>query len=287
MQKFGLGKGLGSLIPRKIEKDILPKESPVSEGMLDKIFHIEIERILPNPHQPRKQFTHSDLEDLANSIKEHGIIQPLIATRIGPNYQLIAGERRLRAAKILGLKTAPLIIRDVKEQEQMELSLLENIQRSNLNAIEEAVAYQRLINEFNLSQEELAQRIGKSRPVITNMLRLLTLPDTIQKALIDGKIHYSTARVIVGLPEYDQMKFFNKVLKNELTVHDTEAEARKISVRKHLRRPKDANILSLEDKLKEVLGTKIEIKKTPHGGHILIHFYSDDELNEIMKRLSF
>ena len=162
MQKFGLGKGLGSLIPKKIQDDVILKTSPVFEGLKDQIFQIPLEKIFPNPHQPRKQFGHSELEDLANSIKEHGIIQPLIATKAGDGYQLIAGERRLRAAKIIGLKTVPVIVREAKKQEQLELALLENIQRSNLNPIEEAVAYQRLISEFNLSQDERGEKnIGK------------------------------------------------------------------------------------------------------------------------------
>ncbi len=285
MQKFGLGKGLGSLIPKKIQDDVIPKTSPVFEGLKDQIFQIPLEKIFPNPDQPRKQFGHSDLEDLANSIKEHGIIQPLIATKRGDGYQLIAGERRLRAAKILGLKTVPVIVREAKKQEQLELALLENIQRSNLNPIEEAVAYQRLISEFNLSQDELAKRIGKSRPVVTNMLRLLTLPEQIQKALMDNKISYSAARIIVGLPEYDQMKFFTKVLKNELNVREAESEAKRISVRKRSRNIKDANIVSLEEKLQSALGTRVFIKKRGQSGQIIIYFYSDDELSEILKKM--
>lgn len=287
MAKYGLGRGLSSLIAKKIQKDILPESSPVAEGLEDKIIQADTESISPNPHQPRRNFDHAELEDLANSIKEHGIIQPLIVTRLGDGrYQLIAGERRLRAAKMIGLKTVPVIARKAEKQQQLELSLLENIQRSNLNPIEEAVAYQRLINEFNLTQEELGVRLGKSRPVITNMLRLLTLPEVIQKAVIDGNITYSIARIIAGLPEYEQMKFFAKALKNKMTVEIAESEGHKFGTRRRSTPEKDASILALEEKLQGTLGTRVIIKKiSSGGGEMVIHFYSEDELQEIMRKM--
>lgn len=285
MQKYGLGKGLSSLIPKKIAKEILPKDSPVAEGMNEVVLQVEVEKVLPNPHQPRKQFSHSDLEDLANSIKEHGIIQPLIARPVGEKYELIVGERRLRAAKMVGLKTVPIIARQAEKQQQMVISLLENIQRSNLNPIEEAVAYQRLLNEFNLSQDELARRIGKSRPVVTNTLRLLTLPEPIQKAVIDGKISYSSARAIAGLPHYEQMKFFIRAMKANSNTTQISEEVKKISVR--TRRPPDPRLESLAEYLRGKLATRVEIKKSGTGGQIIIRYYSDDELNEIAKKFGF
>lgn len=284
MSKFGLGRGLGSLIPKKIEQKII-ETSPVAEGLFDRVLQLDVGQISPNPHQPRKHFSHNELEDLANSIKEHGIIQPLIVTRRENGYELIAGERRLRAAKILGLKTVPAILRAAKKQEQLELALLENIQRSNLNPIEEAVAYQRLVNEFSLSHDELARRIGKSRPVITNTLRLLTLSQEIQRAIAEGKLNYSAARLLAGLPEADQMKIFTKLIRQELTVRDAEQEAKNVAYRRSPRTLKDPQAASAEEKLQEKLGTRVRIKKSLKGGEIVIHYYSDDELREIMRKI--
>lgn len=288
MKKFGLGKGLGSLIPPKaaIEKNILSEESPVAKGLTDRVLEVAIENIRPNPQQPRIQFSPSSLEELAESIRKHGVIQPLIVTKTDGGYELIVGERRLRAAKMAGQTTVPVIVREVEKQEQLELSLLENIQRHDLNPIEEAVAYKRLLDEFNLTQEDLSLRLGKSRPVIANMLRLLHLPEEIQKALAEGKISYSVARIIVGLPEKDQMNFFQKALKNDFTVSDTSHEAKKIIVRHHPRRIKDPNTLGKEDMLRHALGTKVFIKKSGTQGQIVVHFYSDEELNGLVARIA-
>ena len=214
-------------------------------------------------------------------------MQPLIVTA-GPDgtYQVIAGERRLRAAQILGLKTVPAIVRDIKEQQKLELALVENIQRQDLNAIEEAVAYQRLIDEFSLTQEEVGRRVGKSRSAVTNALRLLTLPTEIQKALINGKINYSTARVIVGLPPQQRLKFFHKVLQQDLTVRAVENQARQVTVRKHLRKTKDPNLAALEEKIQAALGTKVIIKKSGVTGQIIIEYYSDEEFSNLIEKLS-
>ncbi|OGY43272.1 MAG: hypothetical protein A2729_02440 [Candidatus Buchananbacteria bacterium RIFCSPHIGHO2_01_FULL_39_14] len=281
----GLGKGLSSLIPPKIDKKILAADSAVSESE-ERIYQLAVQKIKPNPHQPRTDFDYQSLEDLTNSIKEHGILQPLIVTSTDNFYQVIAGERRLRAAQILGLKTVPAIIREVKEQEKLELALVENLQRKNLNSIEEAVAFQRLIDEFNLTQEEVAKRVGKSRAVITNTLRLLSLPTEIQKALIEGKINYSTARVITGLPPQQRLKFFQQVLKGDLTVRAAEGQAKKVSVKRHFRRTKDPNLSALEEKLQATLGTKVVIKKTGQTGTIVIEFYSPEELENLIGKLT-
>lgn len=286
MVKSGLGRGLASLIPKKINKEILPKTSPVYSDDSDNIRPVPVGEINPNPQQPRRDFSSQAQEELINSIREHGIIQPLIATKVGERYQLISGERRWRAAKALGLKTVPTIVREAKKQLQLELALIENIQRQNLNPMEEAVAYQRLIDEFNLTQDQLAKRVSKSRPVITNTLRLLILPEEIQKALISGKINYSTARIIVGLPESERMKFFQKAIKNQLTVRGFEGEVNRVEVRRHLRTVKDPNILSKEEILRQALGTRVNIKKTGLGGQIVIDYYSEEELVELIKKIS-
>ncbi|MFA6410260.1 MAG: ParB/RepB/Spo0J family partition protein [Candidatus Buchananbacteria bacterium] len=280
----GLGKGLGSLIPPKIDKQILPQNSSVFVQS-EMIVKVPINKIKANPHQPRTDFDHESLEDLTNSIKEHGIIQPLILTPSGNDYEVIAGERRLRAAQILELETVPAVIRDIQEQQKLELALVENIQRKDLNAIEEAVAYQRLIDEFNLTQEEAAVRVGKSRSAVTNALRLLGLPTEIQKALVTGKINYTTARVIVGLPPQERLKFFEKIIKQDLTVRAVENQAKKVIVRQHIRKAKDPNLTALEDKLQSALGTKVIVKKTGETGYITIEFYSSEDLEGIVNKI--
>ena len=283
MASGGLGRGLGSLIPSKIKKEVLPAGSQVLVGE-SAILDVEVGKIKPNPHQPRRDFSHEALEELILSIKEHGILQPLIASRDGDRFQLIAGERRLRAAEMAGLTTVPLIVRQAEEQQQLELALVENIQRRNLNPIEEAVSYQRLIDEFNLTQEAVAKRAGKSRTVITNNLRLLALPTEIQKALVDGKISYSTARVIVGLPAEKRLEFFRDALKNDLTVRAVEGEAKKVAVRRHFRKVKDPELQAHEEALQQALGTKVSIKKTGSSGSITIEFYSDEELAGLLAK---
>ena len=281
----GLGRGLSSLIPPKIDKKIFSKDFEVV-GQEEAVVKVAIEKIKANPLQPRSDFDHESLEDLTNSIKEHGILQPLILTAVDSGYQIIAGERRFRAAQVLGLKTIPAIVRDVKEQQKLELALVENIQRKDLNPIEEAFAFQRLIDEFSLTQEEVAKRIGKSRSAITNILRLLTLPTEIQRALINNKINYSIARVIVGLPPQERLKFFQKVLKQDLTVRALEGQARKVVVKRHFRKVKDPNLSALEEKLQNILGTKVTVKKSGETGQIIIEFYSAEELKGIVDKIA-
>ena len=281
----GLGRGLSSLIPPKIDKKIFSKDFEVV-GQEEAVVKVAIEKIKANPLQPRSDFDHESLEDLTNSIKEHGILQPLILTAVDSGYQIIAGERRFRAAQVLGLKTIPAIVRDVKEQQKLELALVENIQRKDLNPIEEAFAFQRLIDEFSLTQEEVAKRIGKSRSAITNILRLLTLPTEIQRALINNKINYSIARVIVGLPPQERLKFFQKVWKQDLTVRALEGQARKVVVKCHFRKVKDPNLSALEEKLQNILGTKVTVKKSGETGQIIIEFYSAEELKGIVDKIA-
>ena len=282
---YGLGKGLSSLIPPKINHDLVSPNSPVLSGE-ERVMQIPLDKIRANPLQPRHNFDHEALEDLTNSIREHGILQPLIVVKDEKGYEIVAGERRFRASQILDLKTVPAIVREIKEQQKLELALVENIQRQDLNPIEEAIAYRRLIDEFSLTQEEAAKRVGKSRTVVTNTLRLLSLPTEIQKAVIAGKISYSAARVIVGLPQEERMKFFQKVIDQDLPVRALEGQARKSSFKSKLKKPSDPNLIVLEEKLQAALGTRVTIKKSGQAGTIIIDFYSPEELNEIISKLN-
>lgn len=280
----GLGRGLSSLIPPKISK-ILPQDSQI-KGEEEKIIQIPITEIKLNPLQPRQDFNHLDLEELIDSIKEHGILQPLIVSKIDKGFQLITGERRLRAAQFLDLKSVPAVVRKIKKHQYLELALIENLQRKNLNSIEEAVAFQRLIEEFNLTQEEVAKKIGKSRSVIANTLRLLNLPSEIQKALISEKINYSAARLLVSLPSKKRLKLFRKILKNNLTVRATEGQLKKVGIKIRKKKIKDPNLLEKEEMLSQALGTKVDIKKSGQAGQIIIEFYSKEDLEELFRKIT-
>ncbi len=282
---YGLGKGLSSLIPPKSQSNTIKSDSPILPDQ-ERIVQVPLEKVRANPLQPRHNFEHEAMEDLTNSIREHGILQPLIVVKDEKGYEIVAGERRFRASQILGLKTVPVIVRDIKEQQKLELALVENIQRKDLNPIEEAIAYRRLIDEFNLTQEEAAKKVGKSRTVVTNTLRLLSLPTEIQKAVISEKLPYSAARVIVGLPPEERMKFFQKVMKEELPVHAIEERARKSSSKAKAKKPIDPNLVSLEEKIQAILGTKVTIKKSGQTGSIIIDFYSPEELNELISKFN-
>lgn len=281
----GLGRGLGSLIPKRAIPQVVPQTSPVAPPS-EQILQVPPEQIAPNPHQPRQDFDHDGMEELIASIKQHGILQPLVVTRAGGAYQLIAGERRLRAAKILQLPTVPVIVRAVERQQQLELALIENLQRQNLNAIEEAVGYQRLVSEFNCTQEQLGNRLGKSRSAIANTLRLLNLPQDIQQAVVAGKISPGTARVIAGVPAGNQGKLFKKALRQNWTVRAVEAAARLVTVRRYRRRSADPQAQHFQELLQQTLGTKVRVKKSGPAGQIVIDFFSEEELAALVDRLS-
>ncbi|MFH1367094.1 MAG: ParB/RepB/Spo0J family partition protein [Patescibacteria group bacterium] len=277
----GLGRGLSSLIPTRKGSEI----SGVAE-LLDheKILKIKTENIEANPMQPRGRIDHGALEDLINSIKEHGILQPLIVSRQGEGYILIAGERRLRSAKILGLKTVPAIVRDTSRQEKLEIALVENLQRKNLNAIEEAMAYKKLVDEFNLNQEQVAKRVGKSRETVANTLRLLSLPLEIQKSILEEKISEGHAKAILSLSsEKQQLKLLNTILKSNLSVRKTEGYSRQIKRSRFSATEPD--IIEKEDLLRENLGTRVKIDKKGGRGKITIEFYSEAELNQIVNNI--
>ncbi|MEK9130047.1 MAG: ParB/RepB/Spo0J family partition protein [Patescibacteria group bacterium] len=277
-----LGRGLGALIS---DSNTFQDKN---QNNKENIFEISIEKIKINSEQPRQNFDPEAIEELANSILEHGILQPLIITNSKEQgfYELIAGERRLRAAKIIGLKIVPVRIREAGELEKAQLALVENIQRQDLNPVEEAQAYQKLINKFNLTQEEVSKKIGKNRATIANILRVLTLPEEIQNALILNKISLGHAKIILGLNNLkEQMKLFKKIIQDELSVRVTE-NIRKTNKQIKKSIIKDPNLEAKEENLREVLETKVEILPQKRGGRIIIEYYSEEELNEIIKKIN-
>ncbi len=283
-----LGRGLDALLPSKPIKTKFSNEEINKIDEKNRILDIELDKIQLNPHQPRKRFDHTELEDLINSIRVHGIIQPLIVTRLDEDkYQLIAGERRLKAAQFLNLPTVPAIVREAKELEKLEIALIENLQRKNLNALEEALSYKRLIDEFNLTQEEVAQKIGKKRSTVANTLRLLALPEDAQKAILDEKISEGHARTIAALDdEKQQLELLRKILQNQMSVREAEDQVKKVKVRGHIRTLSvDPLTVERELKLRNVLGHKVAIKKKGKGGEIVINFNSQEDFNEIYTKL--
>ncbi|KKQ60451.1 MAG: ParB-like protein partition protein [Parcubacteria group bacterium GW2011_GWE2_38_18] len=286
----GLGRGLDSLIPKKINKIITSAGETIISTVVDdekgRILNLSPDQIKVNHLQPRKNFSEPQLAELVESIKLYGIIQPLIVTKKDGEYELIAGERRLRSAKTIGLKTVPVIVREAKEQEMLEVALIENIQRENLNPIETAISYNKLVQEFNLTQEDLSKRLGKSRPSISNSLRLLNLPEEIQSALIDGRLTEGHAKLILGLEnEVKQMALFRKIAHSGLSVSDTASESRKMGGSKQARVKINYQDKDTEFALRELLGTKVEIKRNSKGGQIVIEFYGDDGLDEVIERM--
>jgi ParB family chromosome partitioning protein len=278
----GLGKGLGALIP-----DVEESAQAMSGSIA-----VPVEKIIPNPHQPRANFEPEGIAELAASIREHGIIQPLIVTRDeeADNYTLIAGERRLMAAKEAELDEVPVILRDASDQDRLELALIENVQRADLSPLETATAYQQLVDEFDLSHGEIAERVGKSRASITNTLRLLSLPPSIKEALVEEKISEGHARALLGLPTtQSQAAALQTVIDKGLNVRQTEALVRKLSGEKPAPKPKPApspEVIEIEDQLQASLGTKVKLKHGKKGGTITIHYYSNEELDALIEKLS-
>lgn len=283
----GLGRGLGSLIPSKnIKVSASTPATALPTEMAGKVLNIEIDKIDLNPMQPRTKFADFELEELTNSIKEYGVIQPLIVSQKGGRFEIITGERRWRAAKLAGLKQVPIILRSANQQEKLEIALIENIQRENLNPIDLANAYKRLIDEFNITQEEVAKRLGKSRPAVTNTLRLLNLPEEIILALIDGRITEGHAKYLVGLDSVTkQMNLFRKILRSSLSVSDTSQEARRMGGTKAARIKINYKDKDKEFAFRQFFSAKVEIKRTGKGGQVIIDFYSDEELDEMAKKV--
>ena len=254
---------------------------------------ISVNLIRPNPWQPRKYFNPESLQELADSIREHGILQPLVVVPLADGYyQLIVGERRLRAAQLAGLEKVPAIIKEgVEEQKKLELALIENIQRHNLDPIEEAMAYQQLIDQYKLTQEEVAKKVGKGRTTVTNMLRLLHLPIKIQRAVAEGVISEGHARAILSVPGMEkQLSFYEIVVVENLTVRQAEERARGILERpkavRAQRAPSDPEVAALESELRGKLGTKVKVQKSGESGKITIEFFSQEELQNFMEKMS-
>jgi ParB family chromosome partitioning protein len=276
-KKSGLGKGLDALLPTA--------ESQLPESG---ITHIPIANIIPNPRQPRTNFASDELDELAISIREHGVIQPLIVTQgeSAGQYTLIAGERRLLAAQLIELEEVPVIIRGASDQELVELALVENVQRADLGPLETAEAYRQLTEDFNLSHEEIAARVGKNRVTITNTLRLLKLPDDVKGSLAGGSITEGHARALLANPTPEaQSAALKSILKNDLTVRQTEELVRKLGGEKPQRQsppPPDPEIKALEEQLRQRLGTRVTLHQRNKGGTLTIHYYSAEELNTIL-----
>ena len=286
IKRTGLGKGLDSMIPPKAtgksEKEKVPAASKTGETIL------KINEIEPNKKQPRKFFNEEALKELSDSIKQHGIVQPLVVAKQKDYYEIIAGERRWRAAKMASLKEVPVVIKDYSPQEIMEVALIENIQREDLNPVEEAKAYQNLIKEYNLKQEEVAERVSKSRSAITNSLRLLKLNEQVLDLLIGEAISSGHARALLGLEDEEkQVSVAEKIAKEHLSVRETEKLVKNINQpakkvpKKELKN--DFVYKDMEEKLKQKIGTKVKInRKSEDKGKIEIEYYSQDDLEKIV-----
>jgi ParB family transcriptional regulator, chromosome partitioning protein len=289
----GLGKGLEALIPSGFQQEDASQVGDAqSQNITSGILMVPVEQIVPNPRQPRSHFDPSTLAELAASIKEHGIIQPLLVSRddFGTGYILIAGERRWQASKLAGLTEVPVIVRQTSDQQKLELALIENVQRADLNPLEEANAYRQLSDEFELSHEQIAQRVGKSRVAVTNTLRLLKLPDMVQQALVDGRVSEGHARALLALTTPQAMEAaMRTVIAQELTVRQTEELVRKLSGEKPAHAPRSGpspDTLALEERIRHSLGTKVSLKPGSKGnGSLTLFFYSEEELNALLSRL--
>lgn len=277
---MALGKGLGALISNNPKS----KFESTSDANQERIWHIPVSAITPSQHQPRQNFGPVELEDLMNSIKEHGILQPLIVTeKPDGGYELVAGERRWRAAQMAGLATVPAIIKKFADQQRLEVALIENIQRENLSPIEEAFAYQRLMEEFNLTQQQVSEKVGKSRSAIANFVRLLNLPEPVKAALAEKRISMGQARALLSLDTpAKQLDMLSSMLGQRITVRELERTVSKQNPKSH----RDPNIVYLEDGLRTTLGTKVSISKKGGKGTVTINFYSEEEFDRLMKKLN-
>jgi ParB family transcriptional regulator, chromosome partitioning protein len=273
----GLGRGLAALIPQR---------SPAASGSIE----IPLVRIRENPRQPRVRMDDEALAALADSIRQHGVIQPILVTETLDGYQLVAGERRVRAARLAGLERVPAIVRQLADRQQLELALVENLQREDLDPIEAARAYRQLVEEFSFSQEELATRVGRARSTVANTLRLLELHQAVQDAIVDGRITEGHARALGGLPHDAQPRALASVIADDLSVRQVEERVRRV------REPRiaeangevkvaDPEIERVEEDLRRALGTKVRLARTRRGGRIVIEYFGDDELTRIYQRL--
>ena len=291
VKRNGLGKGLDSLIPNKSSKPSPEKENSNSKKVEKTTstgeILVKINEVEPNREQPRKDFDEDALMELADSIKQFGILQPLIVQKKKDYYEIIAGERRWRAAKLAGVKEVPIIVKEYTNQEIVEISLIENIQRENLNPIEEAMAYKRLLEEFNLKQDEVAERVSKSRTAVTNSMRLLKLSDRVQQMIIDDMISTGHARALLAIDDEEQQYMLaNKIFDEKLSVRETEKLVKSLkNPKKEVKKPKQEHMFvynSLEEHMKNIIGTKVSVSPKANGkGKIEIEYYSEEELERI------
>ena len=293
VKRSGLGKGLDSLIPDNKSSKMVKKtvEAPKAPEKVSGQIMMKINEVEPNREQPRKNFEEDALLELADSIKQFGVLQPLIVQKKKDYYEIIAGERRWRAAKLAGVKEIPVIIKEYTDQEIVEISLIENIQRENLNPIEEAMAFKKLLTEFHLKQDEVAERVSKSRTAVTNSMRLLKLSDKVQQMIVDDMISTGHARALLAIDDPEQQYILaNKIFDEKLSVRETEKLVKDIKNPKKEKPKKEIQnsfvYENLEERMKSVIGTKVHVNHKPNGkGKIEIEYYSDSELERIFELL--
>ncbi|HEX3099764.1 MAG TPA: ParB/RepB/Spo0J family partition protein [Patescibacteria group bacterium] len=283
-------------VPEIFEAEEVVETPQVPEVPTEKVSYadssiqeLEIARIVANPYQPRTQFKPEALQELADSIKEHGVIQPIVVTETSNGYEIVVGERRFRASQLAGLTKVPAIVKKtLHDQTKLEVALIENIQRQELNAIEEARGYDRLIKSFNLTQDQVAKKVGKSRSAVANTLRLLNLPAEIQRGVIEGKVTEGHARAILGLGEMEKMILMYQTIQDQgLNVRQVEAKVREITVKRKMdAATPDPKLMAIETELRGKLHTQVKIQRQGRGGKITIDFFSDEDLEEIMNRIA-
>ncbi len=281
-RQSGLGRGLAALIPQR------PAAS--QPGPLE----IPVDRIKRNPYQPRKRVDQEALEQLAASVREHGVIQPILVVEVLDGYQLVAGERRLRAAQLAGLERIPAVVRQLADREQLELALVENLQRADLNPLEEASAFRQLIDEFGFTQEQISVRLGRGRSTVANTLRLLEMSEAVKEAVADGRISEGHARAMAGLTERNETQLLELITARELSVRQTEELTRRLRPADDATptgdqpgagRHADPELQRVEEELRQALGTKVTLARSRRGGRIVIEYYSDEELGRLYERL--
>ena len=299
-----LGRGLSSLIPPKgapQSNNTVSNEQPLEEGVLvpvqpensqrpdvgGELKYVPIHLVSANPHQPRSSFAEESLEEMTRSVKEQGILQPLVVTaQDGGRYELVVGERRLRAAKRAGLNAVPVIVREASEQQKLELALIENIMREDLNPIELALAYQKYLDEFELTHEDASHRLGKSRSGISNTMRLLQLPEEIKRAVREGRLSDAHAKIIVGLPTVEQqLDMYRRVVERGLSINRMRVEIQKMGGTKEARLKIYPQDEELQKKLRQYLGTRVSIQRSGYKGKIIIDFFNYDEMVEIANKV--
>ncbi len=283
-KKGGLGKGLNALIRDSVQA----AEKKPEQKTMGEVIRIDINSIMPNPHQPRKRFDEEKLTELAESIRLHGIIQPIIVQRGENGYEIVAGERRWRASRKAGLKEVPCLIKSISQKDNLLVALIENLQREDLNPIDEAEAYHYMIDTYKLTQEEIAKNVGKSRPYVANSLRLQKLPDPVREMVASGSLSPGHARALISLEDpARQLQLAEAIIKNGLSVRQAEALARESQQKTPppAQREKSSPFLSIESDIKDILGTKVKIKEKNNKGSIQLSFYSREELERLIELL--